>query len=229
MRTETVLSHDTLYIWLDMLNKYLLFGRSQSSSNPFPLNFTSLNVTALQLAQCSRCLETCLQVACWEEIHLLDLDLPRLQSISLQGCDISQAGSTPSFDPRASNNFCHVLPLSLHLLLCSFSFLFAYSSFTNDSPSLETTQMCINQWMAQQFTVYPSNGMLHSHGGKGSQLLILCIFFFFFFFSLELDDQGKNEWRVLGPVTDNGPVYFMQWALQIAGHGDHLPTWTTCI
>lgn len=179
MRTETVLSHDTLYIWLDMLNKYLLFGRSQSSSNPFPLNFTSLNVTALQLAQCSRCLETCLQVARWEEIHLLDLDLPRLQGISLQGCDISQAGSTPSFDPRASNNFCHVLPLSLHLLLCSFSFLFAYSSFTNDSPSLETTQMCINQWMAQQFTVHPSNGMLHSHGGKGSQLLILCIFFFF--------------------------------------------------
>lgn len=227
MRTETVLSHDTLYIWLDMLNKYLLFGRSQSSSNPFPLNFTSLNVTALQLAQCSRCLETCLQVARWEEIHLLDLDLPRLQGISLQGCDISQAGSTPSFDPRASNNFCHVLPLSLHLLLCSFSFLFAYSSFTNDSPSLETTQMCINQWMAQQFTVHPSNGMLHSHGGKGSQLLILCIFFFFL--SLELDDQGKNEWRVLGPVTDNGPVYFMQWALQIVGHGDCLPTWTTCI
>ena len=124
---------------LDDLNRVL---------TPFLSTLRALMSRLYSLAQCSRCLETCLQVTRWEEIYLLDLDLPRLQAISLQGCDISQAGSTPSFDPRASNDFCHVLPLSLHLLLCSFSFLFAYSSFTNDSPSLETTQMCINQWMA---------------------------------------------------------------------------------
>ena len=62
--------------------------------------------------------------------------------------------------------------------------------------------------------------------GRGGQLLILC--FFFFFYLLSLIKEWKNEWRVLGPVTDNGPLHFMPWALH-AGHGDRLSTWTTCI
>lgn len=52
---------------------------------PFPPSFMNLNVPTLLWASCSRCLEKCLQIARWEEIHLLMLIFPDLRVFHCRG------------------------------------------------------------------------------------------------------------------------------------------------
>lgn len=51
----------------------------------------------------------------WEEMHILDPNLPKLQGVSLKGCVISQSASAFPFDPHANNDFPYKIPWTLPL------------------------------------------------------------------------------------------------------------------